>query len=91
MEANVREKHGKEASLRLRPARLDDPVPFLAKILGFLLQKMLDYILLEMKTDAEYHSIKAFNCQMVHQSESGRQIHFDGNIGLWEDNGIKVS
>lgn len=88
-ELSVRMKHGKEAARAMRPPPKADPNVWLARQCLPSIQEMLKNAVLTCQTES--NTVTALGVSNTGNSAAGGQVDSTGDIGLREDNGVKVS
>ena len=89
MEESIRRRHGKDASLILRPPKGKDPVLHLTEILLGVFQEGMKHVTLSIQTDG--HTVADLGITIARQSARGGQVALDGNERLRQDDGAEIS
>lgn len=90
-ELQVRMKHGKEAARAMRPPPKEDVNLWLFRKFLPYVQEQISHATISISCEATSQTVTAFNVSIPRDSLTGEQVGIDRHVGMWQDNGVKVS
>lgn len=89
MENHVREKHGKEKAMLIRPEKRADPVQHLTKVMVAMLQEAVSHV--EIFGKVSTNTITDLSVSIPHPGKIRGQVASDGDLRVRKNDSAEVS